>query len=81
MSTKPRGPSYPRYGGCHRATPAGCRRARTPAHWRPARRSRASMDDAVLVDDDSGNTFGCVRLLLTELAAALHVQPGWQEQQ
>eukprot|EP00966_Prymnesium_polylepis_P092480 2140605-Prymnesium_polylepis.1 len=35
----------------------------------------------MLVDDGDGDAFGCVRLLLTELAAALHVEPGWQGQQ
>eukprot|EP00966_Prymnesium_polylepis_P279440 6455757-Prymnesium_polylepis.1 len=28
----------------------------------------------MLVDDGDGDAFGCVRLLLTELAAALHVE-------
>eukprot|EP00966_Prymnesium_polylepis_P229413 5308726-Prymnesium_polylepis.1 len=33
-----------------------------------------------LVDDGEGDAFGCVRLLLTQLAAALHVEPQRQAQ-
>eukprot|EP00966_Prymnesium_polylepis_P073707 1710866-Prymnesium_polylepis.1 len=35
----------------------------------------------MLIDDGDGDAFGCVRLLLTELAAALHVESGRQGQQ
>eukprot|EP00966_Prymnesium_polylepis_P035565 825867-Prymnesium_polylepis.1 len=42
-----------------------------------AGRSRAR---GALVDDGGGDAFGCVRLLLTELAAALQVEPGGQAQ-
>ena len=44
-------------------------------------RALAALARAALVDDDEGDAFGCVRLLLTELAAALHVEPGRQGQQ
>ena len=44
-------------------------------------RALAALARAALVDDDDGDAFGCVRLLLTELAAALHVEPGRQGQQ
>jgi hypothetical protein len=37
-------------------------------------RALAALARAALVDDDEGDAFGCVRLLLTELAAALHVK-------
>ena len=41
-------------------------------------RALAALARAALVDDDEGDAFGCVRLLLTELAAVLHVEPGRQ---
>ena len=44
-------------------------------------RALAALARAALVDDGEGDAFGCVRLLLTELAAALHVEPGRQGQQ
>ena len=34
-------------------------------------RALAALARGALVDDDEGDAFGCVRLLLTELAAAL----------
>ena len=44
-------------------------------------RALAALARAALVDDDEGDAFSCVRLLLTELAAALHIEPGRQVHQ
>ena len=38
-------------------------------------RALAALARAALVDDGEGDAFSCVRLLLTELAAALHAEP------
>jgi len=59
------------------AAAATARQAVAVAHAR----ALAALARAMLVDDGDGDAFGCVRLLLTELAAALHVEPGRQGQQ
>ena len=56
---------------------AAARQAAAVAHAR----ALAALAREMLVDDGGGDAFGCVRLLLTELAAALHVEPGRQGQQ
>eukprot|EP00966_Prymnesium_polylepis_P112903 2611323-Prymnesium_polylepis.1 len=62
------------YRGC-------CTLARQAAAVVHAAHALAALARAALVDDGKGDAFGCVRLLLTELAAALHAVPGRQEQQ
>ena len=59
------------------AAAAIARQAAAVAHAR----ALAALARATLVDAGDGDVFGCVRLLLTELAAALHVEPGRQAQQ
>eukprot|EP00966_Prymnesium_polylepis_P134265 3103652-Prymnesium_polylepis.1 len=59
------------------AAAATGRQAAAVAHAR----ALAALARAMLVDDGGGDAFGCVRLLLMELATALHVEPGQQEQQ
>ena len=44
-------------------------------------RALAALAREMLADVGGGDVFSCVRLLFTELAAALHVEPGRQAQE